>query len=114
MGCPKWAPLRTAPGGGGIRHRVDIKTASKSNEPVDDIRRRVALWRKGGHVGCATDASVGGKRIAFKLRRGCCEPATLECYRRSHEIALAELDAAMAQDVVGGGGVEIEIRQTEV
>src|ERR1019366_5128749 len=31
------------------------------------------------------------------------EPATLECYRRSHEIALAELDAAMAQDVVGGG-----------
>src|ERR1019366_8938242 len=36
------------------------------------------------------------------------EPATLECYRRSHEIALAELDAAMAQDVVGGGVVEIE------
>ena len=42
------------------------------------------------------------------------EPATLECYRRSHEIALAELDAAMAQDVVGGGGLEIEIRQTEI
>jgi len=35
------------------------------------------------------------------------EPTTLECYRRSHEIALAELDAAMGQDVVGGGGVEI-------
>src|SRR5450759_3318370 len=42
------------------------------------------------------------------------EPATLEGYRRSHEIALAEFDAAMAQDVVGGGSVEIEIRQTEV
>jgi hypothetical protein len=42
------------------------------------------------------------------------EPATLECYRRAHEIALAELDAAMAQDIVGGGGVEIEIRQTEI
>jgi len=40
--------------------------------------------------------------------------AALECYRRSHEIALAELDAAMAQDVVGGGGVKIEIRQTEI
>jgi hypothetical protein len=24
------------------------------------------------------------------------QPATLECYRRSHKIALAELDAAMA------------------
>jgi hypothetical protein len=43
-----------------IRHRVDMKTASKSNEPVDVIRRRVAMWRKGGYVGCATDASVGG------------------------------------------------------
>src|SRR5215471_12252675 len=31
--------------------------------------------------------------------------------RRAHEIALAELDAAMAQDVVGGGAVEIEIGQ---
>lgn len=49
------------------------KTASKSNEPVDVIRRRVAMWRKGGHVGCAIDASAGGKRIAFKLRRYCCE-----------------------------------------
>jgi hypothetical protein len=45
------------------------KTTSKSNEPVGDIRRRVAMSRKGGYVGCATDASVGGKRIAFKLRQ---------------------------------------------
>src|SRR6266404_4098420 len=30
---------------------------------------------------------------------------------RAHEIALAELDPALAQDVVGGGAVEIEIRQ---
>ena len=49
------------------------KTTSKSNEPFDDIRRRVARSHKGGYVGCATDASVGGKRIAFKLRRGSCE-----------------------------------------
>ena len=52
-------------------------------------------------------------RIQFHLRYRR-EPATLEGYRRSHEIALAEFDAAMAQDVVGGGSVEIEIRQTEV
>src|SRR3954447_14812565 len=31
--------------------------------------------------------------------------------RRAHEIALADLDAALADDVVGGGGMEIEIRQ---
>src|SRR5205823_11552786 len=31
--------------------------------------------------------------------------------RRAHEIALADLDAALADDVVGGGGVEIEVRQ---
>ena len=52
---------------------MDFKIASKSNEPVNDTRRRVVMWRKGGYVGCATDASVGGTRISFKLRRGCCE-----------------------------------------
>src|SRR5882757_4389259 len=31
--------------------------------------------------------------------------------RRAHEIALADFDAALADDVVGGGGVEIEIWQ---
>ena len=31
--------------------------------------------------------------------------------RRAHEVALDELDPAMAQDVVGGGAVEIEVRQ---
>src|SRR5262249_15056857 len=35
----------------------------------------------------------------------------LKRYGRAHEVALAELDAAMAQDVVGGGAVEKEIRQ---
>jgi len=38
-------------------------------------------------------------------------PPPLQIHRRSHEVALAELDAAVAQDVVGGGAVEIEIRQ---
>src|SRR5438045_6479336 len=31
--------------------------------------------------------------------------------RRAHEVALADLDAALPDDVVGGGGVEIEVRQ---
>src|SRR5438034_11682394 len=31
--------------------------------------------------------------------------------RRAHEIALADLDATLPDDVVGGGGVEIEVRQ---
>src|SRR5262245_64607539 len=38
----------------------------------------------------------------------------LQRHRRAHEVALAELDAGVAQDVVGGGAVEIEIRQDEV
>src|SRR6185437_16975890 len=32
----------------------------------------------------------------------------------AHEVALAELDAVMAQDVVSGRGVEIEVRQSVV
>src|SRR5205085_11897275 len=34
--------------------------------------------------------------------------------RPSEEIALADLDTGMTQDVVGGGGVEIEVRQHEM
>src|SRR5262245_49759791 len=34
--------------------------------------------------------------------------------RLAHEVALAELEAAVAQDVVGGGAVEIEVRQDEI
>src|ERR1043166_7724345 len=33
--------------------------------------------------------------------------------RPPEKIALADLDTAMTQDVVGGGGVEIEVRQHE-
>ena len=42
-----------------------------------------------------------------------CAPAApaLQIDRRPHEIALADFDAAMAQDVVGRGAVEIKIRQ---
>jgi hypothetical protein len=32
----------------------------RRDEPVNYIRRRVAMWRKGGYVECATDASAGG------------------------------------------------------
>jgi hypothetical protein len=45
----------------------------EENEPVNDIRRRVAMRRKGGYVEYATKASTNGKRIPFKLRRCCCE-----------------------------------------
>jgi hypothetical protein len=37
---------------------------------------------------------------------------TLLCRRRAHEIALADLDAALPDDVVGGSGVKPEIGQT--
>src|SRR5262249_6706833 len=53
---------------------------------------------------------------AFAGTNGCCTDSTqpgraLKRDRRAHEIALAELDPALAQDVVGGGAVEIEVRQ---
>jgi Thiamine pyrophosphate enzyme, C-terminal TPP binding domain len=38
----------------------------------------------------------------------------LELGRRSHEVPLAELDATLTQDVVGGRGMKIEVRQAEV
>ena len=65
-------------------------------------------------AGCASRASTpatgaDGRQMRAPTIRGTREPVALECYRRSHKIALAELDAAMAQDVVGGGGVKIEI-----
>src|SRR5262245_62336502 len=40
--------------------------------------------------------------------------ALLQRYRRAHEIALAELDPAMTQDVIGRGAVEIKVRQRVV
>src|SRR5262249_17573127 len=53
---------------------------------------------------------------AFAGTNGCCTDSTqpgraLKRDRRAHEIALAELDPALAQDVVGGRAVEIEVRQ---
>ncbi len=65
------------------------------NDPGRDMRRRALVVTM---VPCTLDGN----------------PLPLECYRSSHEIAFAEFDAAMAQDIVGGGGVEIEIRQTEI
>ena len=38
----------------------------------------------------------------------------LELGRRSYEVPLAELDAALTQDVVGSRGMKIEVRQAEV
>src|SRR5262249_41627538 len=51
---------------------------------------------------------------AFAGTNGACvtrHKSALQRDRRAHEIALAELDPAVAQDVVGGGAVEIEVRQ---
>lgn len=53
-----------------IRHRVDTRPHRTVMSPSTTS---VATSRKGGYVGRATDASVGGGRIAFKLRRGCRE-----------------------------------------
>src|SRR6185436_2215561 len=51
--------------------------------------------------------------MAGTLSRPFCLTARSRQLRRraAHEIALAELDAALADDVVGRGGVEIEVRQ---
>src|SRR5215510_4273344 len=35
-------------------------------------------------------------------------------WRRAHEVALGEIDAGMAQQVVSRGAVEIEVRQDEI
>ena len=62
--------------------------------------RSSALLR-GGPRRCAMRACLTG--MARQINRS----------RAPEEIALADLDAAVAQDVVGGGGVEIEVRQRE-
>src|SRR5258708_1428837 len=49
-----------------------------------------------------------------RLRRAMGRPYDVppsQIHRRSNEVPVAELDAAVAQDVVGGGAVKIEIRQ---
>src|SRR5438445_1696165 len=66
---------------------------------------------------CGLEAWVPATGSPRRERRGVPLAGTNGCWRRSerdwraHEIALAELDPALAQDVVGGGAVEIEIRQ---
>src|SRR3979490_3013195 len=67
--------------------------------------RSVSTWRGGSTplsrpAPLATVCHDERKGLAYSLRR-----------RRAHEVALADLDAALADDVVGGGGVEIEVRQ---
>ena len=89
---------------------------------VDDVGRAINPMVVEGqtHGGAAQGIGQALCELCAYDPRGSCrralwrKPAALECYRRSDEIALAELDAAMAQDVVGGGGVKIEIRQTEI
>jgi hypothetical protein len=86
--------------------------------PSDKGSSRLAVLRQ--PLGKRADSGTGWIYDVIALRIDAatlcewCPPATLECYRRSHEIALAELDTAMAQDVVGGSGVKIEIWQTEI
>src|SRR5262249_62109080 len=49
--------------------------------------------------------------LTSEFRTNCTQRPALKRHGRGHEIELAELDAALAQDVVGGGAVEKEIRQ---
>src|SRR5579883_17994 len=50
--------------------------------------------------------TLGGPRFANRP-----PPPRSQVHRRPHEVALAELDPAVTQDVVGGRAVEIEVRQ---
>ena len=86
--------------------RQEVVTARRRRR---QNKRRIILRRHGracpGHLQVARARLIGspakrGDDGREDLRR-----------RRAHEVALAELDAALAQDVVGGGGVEIEVRQ---
>src|SRR5262245_41248232 len=38
----------------------------------------------------------------------------LQADRLAHEVALAELDPAVTHEVVGGGAVEVKVRQDEI
>src|SRR5882757_6986519 len=58
----------------------------------------------------ANHASIRYETAVRSSQRGD-DGSALQIHWRAHEVALAELDPAMAQDVVGGGAVEIEVRQ---
>ena len=81
-----------------------------SNIPSD-------AWQLAGAI---SDASGNAReRIAHTLVPSSSPPSEgaslkLELGRRSHEVPLAELDATLTQDVVGGRGMKIEVRQAEV
>ena len=64
----------------------------------------------GEHTECAV--SSPGQLNGMARRPPAATPAAGA--RRAQEPAFAELDLAMAQDVVGGGAVKIEIRQRVV
>src|SRR6202023_2187179 len=68
--------------------------------------RRSALIRVGL---TSTDITV-----AFGGLRPLRCPVSSEIHRRAHKISLAELDPAMAQDVIRRCAVKIEVRQDEI
>src|ERR1700757_3121913 len=72
-------------------------------------------WRSSGLRSLGPRNGVPATRASRGAPRGDERISHLLCQSkrdwRAHEIALAELDPALAQDVVGGGAVEIEIRQ---
>jgi hypothetical protein len=85
-----------------IPYGQNIKTARKSGSyPIPAWSRRVSsarfFWGDQGRP-----SRIGGQKGDARCDVNCDdwtdpplrEPTTLECYRRSHKIALAELDAA--------------------
>src|SRR5262245_43807583 len=70
-----------------------------------NFSRMVFLLRRGPSSRFLPTIARREKRAQFP------RPARLQRHGRAHEVALAEIDAAMAQDVVGGGAMEKEVRQ---
>src|ERR1700730_17461341 len=65
--------------------------------------------------GCLSAKTTHSDMTWHRMRRAARAPLlSSEVHQRAHEIALAEIDPAMAQDVIRGCAVEIEVRQDEV
>src|SRR5580704_283759 len=70
-----------------------------------------ASWRCRDDIGL-TRAPMGGEGSLGNEMRPCFSFGA-RFSREAEEVALAELDAVVAQEGIGGGGVEVEIRQGE-
>ena len=92
-GRARWAPLATLP------YSNTVAVCSISGGRIE------------AHLNHCFSSMTRSKHCKTVIRRTVLNKSALKRDRRTHEIAFAELDPAMAQDVVGGGAVEIEIGQ---